>query len=142
MKLRALTRIVKEDFEQEHQEIIGKLATALNPLLEQFSQIMDKNIDFDNLNQVYTTITISVDQTGKPTDVSELTNSLKSKPRGILCLSARNLTDSTYPKGTPFISYSFSGSSYDTIKINNIGGLNDSTGPTTRKYELGLILIA
>lgn len=137
MKLSQLTRITEEDFAQEDLELIQKLARSLNPFLEQVSQAMSKNIDFDNLNQEVLTFTLKVDALGKPLTTSQIRHSLKTRPKGLVCVSARNLTNpTTYPTGTPFVSFSFSGSDYSVLTINAISGL-----PANMDFELTLIVI-
>lgn len=137
MKLSQLTRIVEEDFPQESRDVIQRLARALNPFLEQISQAMTKNIDYDNLNRELITYTVSVDSSGKPIENKELKHNLKTKPKGLVCLSARNSAGTgAYPTSAPFVSYDFSSNDYTVIKVNNISGL-----PANVKFELTLEVI-
>lgn len=136
MKLRPLTRIVVEDFKQENQELVNKLAAALNPFLEQMNQILTKNVDFENLNQQIVTFTTTVNASGKPSGFDTISHSLKTKPQGIIVVSASNQTDSTYPTSTPFVSYTFDGTDYSKIKINAILGL-----PADKKFTISCLII-
>lgn len=137
MKLSQLTRIVEEDFSQEERNLIQKLARALNPFLEQISQAMTKNIDYDNLNRELLTYTVTVGSDGKPTDSKELKHNLKTKPKGFNCISARNLSgNSLIPSGTPFVMFEFKGSDYSVITVNAVCGL-----PANTKFELILEVI-
>lgn len=137
MKLSQLTRIVEEDFPQESRDIIQKLARALNPFLEQISQAMTKNIDYDNLNRELITFTVTVDSNGVPIGTNELKHNLKTKPKGFLCISARNVSGNIgYPTGTPFVSFDFTQNDNSVIKVNNVSGL-----PTNVKFELTLEVI-
>jgi hypothetical protein len=137
MKLSQLTRITEEDFKDTEQEMVQKLAKALNPFLEQISLAMSNNIDFDNLNQAVVNYSVEVKSGGVPKSNTSLSHGLKGKPKGIICVSARNTSGSSaVPTGTPFINFSFNGSDYSTLKIDSISGL-----PADTKFDLTLIII-
>lgn len=132
MKLSQLTRIVEEDFPEENRPLIQKLARALNPFIEQIGQVMSKNVDYDNLNRELITYTVTVDSSGKPSDSRELKHNLKTKPKGLLCISARNISGgSQIPTAAPFITFSFNGNDSSVININYISGL-----PSGVKFEI------
>lgn len=132
-KVGNLKRIVKEDFDQEDQPLIDKLAFSLNPFLEQVVSAFDKNLDFDNLNQAFVTVDTEVNNLGVPKLKLELKSQLKTRVRGMLCVSAQNLTDTTFPTSAPFITYTVNNG---IITFNNITGL-----PANKKFRLSLILI-
>lgn len=132
-KVTNLKRINKEDFPVEDHEFVGKLAFILNPFFEQIVTAFNKNIDFDNLNQEFIFFETEVDDKGKPKKDREIKTLLRSRPRGIMCVSANNLTDNTPVTGAPFISYTINN---NVISIQNITGL-----PANKRFRLSLIII-
>lgn len=128
-----LKRIVVEDYAKEDQDTVTKLAFSLNPLVDELSNAFNKNIDFDNLNQQYSTFTVTVDGTGKPTSQLQIKYELKTRMKGIHVISAQNLTDTTYPTAAPFISWSFAS---NLITVNNIAGL-----PANKQFQLSVVII-
>lgn len=133
MKVTNIKRIVKEDFNKDDQELVDKLAFALNPFLEQVVSAFNKNIDFDNLNQEVINLETEVDSSGTPKLNFEIKTTLKTRIKGLICVSAQNLTDLTYPTGAPFISYT---TNNNLITIRNITGL-----PANKRFRLSIILI-
>lgn len=133
MKVTNLKRLIKEDFDKDNQDLIEKLAFVINPLVEQIVSAFNNNIDFDNLNQQYKSITVTVDTNGIPSVTTEIKYTLSSQLKGIICVSAQNNTDTTAVTGAPFISYSISGS---VIKVLSVSGL-----PPNKRFTLNLILI-
>ena len=122
-----------EDFPQDQQQLISKLAFIYNPLIDQINTIMNKNIDFVNLNQQVITFTTTVSSTGVPTTALSFQSVLRSPVQGILCMSAQNTTDSTLLAGAPFIQFTRSSG---TITINQITGLVPG-----KTYDIAAILI-
>lgn len=106
-KLNVTKRIVTEDFDKEDQALVSKLAFTLNSFFEQVAQGLNKNLTIeDNLNMEVKDVVLTVDALGIPTTTAAYQSSLRTKVRGHVILTARNLTDSTlYPTGAPFISY-------------------------------------
>jgi len=133
MRITNLKRLIIEDFDKEHQTTVSKIAFSLNPLMEQLTNAFNKGIDFDNLNQQYSTFTVTTDASGNPTIPIQLKYDLKTKLKGIQVINAQNLTDATFPTNTPFISYD---STTDLITIKNVTGL-----PANKMFRLSVILI-
>jgi len=129
-----LKRITVEEFAEEDQETVGKLAVALNPFLEQVSNAFNKNIDFDNLNQEIIQVEVTVGSDGKPVSPTEVRVSLRTRPRGLVVIRAENLSGTaSFPTGTPFITYDFSGSN---VRILHVAGI-----PAGRKYSLSMLVL-
>lgn len=120
MKITNIKRIVKEDFKAEDRELIDKLSFVLNPILEQLNNAFNKNIDFDNLNRELITFEVTLNAQGMPLSALEIKSSLKTKCKGLNIMSVTNLTDSAYPTGAPFITFTLNGSN---IQIQHITGL-------------------
>ena len=120
MQLQTLKRLVIEDFPQENQQLISKIAFIYNPLVDQLNTVFNKNINFQNLNQQVITFTTTVDAKGVPTSSLTFQSTLNTPVQGILCMSAANQTDSTLLTGAPFIQFIRSSGS---ITITQITGL-------------------
>ena len=132
MKLNDIKRIRTEDFEQEDRDLIGKLAFALNPFLEQISAAFNKNIDFENLNQEVLAMTVEVDATGVPKTLTDLKSSLKSRVSGLQVIKAVNLEgDGTFLTSAPFITFTLVG---NLIRVQHVTGL-----PANKRYNLTMI---
>lgn len=137
MKVSNIKRIVVEDFPSDQQQLVSGLGTALNPMLEQLSQVFDKNIDFDNLNQQLVTMTMKVNASGIPeAGYNQFTHGLSSRPKGIICISARPIDGTSFPTSAPFVSFGYAGGSYQQIVIQHISGLQ-----STATYEIVMIVI-
>lgn len=133
MKFNGFKKLVKEDFDSKDQALIEKLAFVFNPLIEQLVQAFNKNVDFDNLNQEIIYLNTKVNATGVPILGTDVKTTLKTRLKGIQCISALNLTDTLPPAGAPFVTYTVSS---NLIKITNITGLLPN-----KDYQLTLILI-
>lgn len=129
-----LTKIQPEDFDADMQDTIDKLAYPLNIFMEKVTTLLNKNIDFFNLNQEIINLSVAVDVTGKPTILTQYKTTLKSKVIGNVCISALNTVNgSTYPTGQPFLSFTQNGL---IVTINNVTGLQPS-----QKYNLTILSI-
>jgi hypothetical protein len=127
-------RIIKEEFKQEDRDTIDRLAFVLNSFMEQVIDTINGKIDFANLNQEIKTINVIVDSNGIPTTTLNVKHDLSTKTNGIVCINAKNLTNSsTYPSGAIFLTTT---PSEGITKINNITGLQ-----ANNKYSLTLLLI-
>lgn len=125
-------RINAEDFEEEDQEFVRQLSFVLTPFLEQAAAALNKGLDFDNLNQVFTTVDVQV-VAGIPTAKLQIKYSLKTKLKGVIVTSAQNLTDNTTVTSAPFIQTDVSG---DLITVKYVSGIPDG-----KKYRLSIILV-
>lgn len=128
-KVTNIRRIKAEDFEQDDQALISKLATVLNPLMDELQIVFNKGIDFQNLNQQLASFVTEVDNNGKPKVTLQLRYDLVTPLKGILCISV----DGDEPTGTPFVSYNIVAG---VINITKIAGISPN-----KKIRLSLILI-
>lgn len=129
----------QEDFDEEDQELIGKLAYSLNTFMDQVIFLFNKNVDFQNLNQEVRDITIITASdyatTGNLVNPPNIRTNLNSKVQGIICISATNLVDPTvFATNQPFVSFTLLDN--ETISILNVSGLQASS-----QYSLKLLLI-
>jgi len=133
MKFQLFKRLVVEDFDQASQTLIGKIATIYNPMIDQLNTGFNRNLDFTNFNQEVITFNVTVDSAGNPTSALQLSSTLKSSIKGVICMSATNTTDNTPLTGAPFVSFTRSSG---TISIDQITGLASG-----KKYSIAVILI-
>lgn len=121
-KLNVTKRIVAEDFEEEDQGLITKLAFTLNSFFEQVAFAFNKNITIeDNLNMEIKEVVITVNASGFPTTQAQFQSSLRTKVRGLLVLRAFNQTNpGTYPTSAPFISFE---QNNNLLTIQHVTGL-------------------
>lgn len=132
MKVNNFKRINKEDFDQDDRELVEKLSIVLTPFLEQVDAALNKNLDFDNLNQHYTNVVVR-QVNGVPETLTQVKYPLKTRLKGIQLISAENLTDSALLTTSPFINYKQQG---DLITITGVAGL-----PDNKQFRLSIILI-
>lgn len=127
-----IKRIQKEDFEEDDQEMIEKLAYPINSFMEQTRSLFDKNIDNTNLNQEIIVLVVTVNASGIPTTQTRYKSSLKTKVAGVSCINYTNVSSpGVYPTGGISIGTTQSGT---LITINHITGLQ-----ANNKYQLTLL---
>lgn len=136
-----LRTIKKEDFDSKDQKLVEKLAFPFNNFMQQVVNVLKNGVDFTNLNQFYTTITVTVDATGKPTTDVQFKNSLTTKVAGVICISYTNQSGVLrFPTAQPGISYTITSDNF--ILINNISGLPVPPGNTNSdSYSLTILVI-
>lgn len=121
--LNNLQRLRVEDFPEQYQDLMSKLSSTFNPILDQLQIIFNKSIDFKNLNMQINTITVSVDSSGSLIQPTSISSSLKTKCMGITVIRCLNQGGSaTQFDSAPFVSFTESSS---VLTLNNIKGLND-----------------
>ncbi len=134
-RIQAPKTIRTEDFPAEQQEMVGKLAFILNTFMDQVFSLTNGNIYFANLAQSIRTITVTTNGSGVAQNLPiRLSSDLNRRVVGIVCVSARNVQDSTIFVATqPFLSFT---SEIGQVRIQNIGGL-----PSNSTLSLTLLLI-
>lgn len=136
MKVSNLKRLVKEDFDKDDQDLVDRLAFALNPFLEQVSNAFSKGIDDENLTQQTVIVDVEVNAQGIPKSPLQIKidpTALKTRIKGTRVILAQNLTDSTFPTGNPFITFNVTNG---LINVQHVAGI-----PADKKYRLSVILI-
>lgn len=129
-----IKRIQKEDFEGEMRDAIDKIAFPINSFMEQTKAVLDKGVDFQNLNQEIITLETTVDMNGSPIIESKWKSNLKSKIAGNICINAFNLTNTAgFPLNQPFISFIQNG---NIVTVLNVTGLQPN-----EKYRLVILSI-
>lgn len=134
-KLQIPKKLRVEDFEQDDQALISKIAFVYNVFADEVYNTLNKNIDYDNLNRQFVTINVFIDNTGKLINPPQIKTLLNGRVRGLNVLNAINLIDSSiYPTTAPFISWTINS---DILTILNITGLQNNS-----QYSLSLELTA
>lgn len=130
-----VNRILSDDFPEDSQETIERLAEILNPFMEQVANTLNNNVDFSNLAQKVVTLTLTVDINGIPVNVLKF-NSTINRAQGCNVINARNLTDSSiFPSSAVQVFFSMDQSG--SYKVNKVTGLQ-----ANNKYEIKLVMIA
>ena len=134
-KLGFLRRLIKEDFKKDQQDLVGKIASILNPFMDSITNALTNQLTFeDNLNAQVTTITVSVDGNGIPTSPLSVKYNLTSTATKLWVVSSQNTTNSnSYLTGAPFLEWSNNGTQ---ININHITGLTAGNS-----YQLTLVIM-
>jgi hypothetical protein len=134
MQLDNVRIITSTDYPEEMEETIDILGGNLNDFMQQVVELSRGNIDFDNTAQELFTIEVTVGTNGIPTTKTTIKTTKKAIPQGFNVIGARNLTAVTsYPTGTPFISFSPKGNFL--TEINHISNL-----PANQKFRLTFIV--
>lgn len=134
-KIKNLPRLIAEDFEEENQELISKIAFVTNPAFEQIVQAFNKNITIeDNLNMYIKDVELSVGSNGVPKPAVSFKSGLKGSCRGLFVIKADCLEKTvTYPTSAPFITFS---EKDGQINIDHISGI-----PAGAKYRIRVFSI-
>ncbi len=128
-------RIRTEDFPEEVRPTIEKLGFIFNAFAEQLVNLLNKNIDFQNLNMEVVSLDITTDGSGNLVNPPSIRTTLNTKIQGAICIKADNLTSiGTFPTSQPFVSYSMINN--NLISVLNVSGLQNSS-----TYRLKLMLI-
>lgn len=135
-KIQIPKKIRAEDFKAEDQELVGKLAFALNDFMDGVYSVFNGGIDFENLNRQVTTVTVNIDKDGKIANAPQIKLTVNGgRIKGINVLNAVNVNNtSVFPVSSPFISYS---TASNLLTILNITGLQANS-----QYQLTLELVA
>jgi hypothetical protein len=133
-RINNLKRIIKEDFPEEYQELIDKLAYSLNPFLEQISNAFNKNVTIENLSREFITITVENVSGNLKIPVQFKTN-LTGRIQGLHVIRAENLTNpAIYPTQTPWVSWTINANILTAQKVTGI--------PDNNKFKLTLEVIS
>lgn len=120
-----LKRIAVEDFPQEYQDLVRRLALPINSHIEQVRSAFAGNIDFTNLSQEIRTLNFTTNSNGQPITELSFKSSINKRVEGMIPVSL-NITSSNtqFPTQYPFLSFSQNG---EIITISNIAGLQPET---------------
>lgn len=134
MRLYNNTKINASDYPEETQQTMDQFGELYNLFVDEVENILNKNIDFENLNQEMLTIDVQVNDKGIPTLGGRINLPTKPQPKGMQVIRAINLTNtSKYVNSHPFISYVPQGTGI--ISLLNITGLDAGD-----KYRITIII--
>lgn len=122
MKLPLYRRIFKNDYSEEYQDLVEKMAVSINNGFDTLFELSNKKVSLkDNVDCTVKTLGLAVDSNGIPTTPTAFNLDTTSRISGINVLKVDNLTNSqVFPTGAPFISFSQTDRG---ITINHITGL-------------------
>ncbi len=124
----------KEDFDSDDRDLVEKIAGLYNTFVEQTAAVLNKSVDFQNLNQEPITLEVSTNASGIPITSTQFKSNLKSRVLGLSVINAINLTNSlNTPTAQPFISYV---QNNDLVKVNKVVGLQPN-----ERYRLTVLSI-
>jgi hypothetical protein len=132
MKIQSPKRINAEDFTDDEQVMVEKIAFSVNTFMEEVFTALSQRINItDNLNQAQVTITnVKVDANGDLINSKSFKSNISGNVKGLHVIRTFG-TD--YVNSSPFIDFT---ENAGIIKINNIKGLVADT-----IYKLVILVI-
>lgn len=126
-------RILADDFPEDDREFASQFGEIYNFTIENITNAINGQLNYDNLSKELVEITITVDANGTPTTSPDFIASVNMV--GSTVIRAVNLLNfANYVQSHPFITYTrVQGEKY---RIQNITGLNPD-----EKYQLLIELI-
>jgi len=135
-KLDNVRRIIAEDFPKDQQDLITKLSLILNTFMENTYNVLNKRVDFDNLNAEVITLKVTVNGGGSPNVVTKFSTTDIANSIGGWCISCTNLANpNAYAISAPFVT--FVNVSDKLFQVKNVSGLAPNV-----QYELKLVVFA
>lgn len=127
-------RIVAEDYAPEYQELVSNLGYIINDFMQNVTDTVNGNIDFDNLSATVVTLTgMQVNSNGKPLSNDQV-NVGKNVINGLQIIKITNTTISTSsPDFVPNITYTELGN--NLIRLDKIPGL-----VAGNKYNINIVV--
>jgi hypothetical protein len=131
-RLPSFRRIFEQDYQKDYQDLVRQLSVSINYGFEPLYEILNGKLSLtDNTASLITTITVTVDSSGKPKTKTTIRKTGTDRFTGFIVVKAENLTNSSvYTTGTPFINYT---ETSETITVNNVTGL-----PADNSFQLTL----
>lgn len=121
-----LKRLAKEDFPAKYRDLIEKLAFPINSHIEQVRSALNKNINFENLNQEIKTLTFTTGSDSQPLNTVTFRSGISGRVQGIIPIRTVITTSNTsFAANTPIISWT---QNAEIVTINFIGNLQAETG--------------
>lgn len=113
-------RIIVEDFPEDTRETVGKLSEILNNFMDETTEVLQGNIDYDNLARIKFIFDVVVDANGVPQGVRQINTGLRSYS-GKTIIDAQSLQGGANVVSTPYIDLTNRGNG--VFQINQIFGL-------------------
>lgn len=133
MRIRSFNRINLEQIESQDKANFAVLINALNPFLEQFNVLFNKNIDFDNLKQVLQEAVVEVNSSGEPKTELILNKGILPRINGIQIVRVDKINpNDPFLNAAPFCEFvEFA----ENIKIKTLIGF-----PANKRYKITFLL--
>lgn len=133
-KIEIPSKIRAENFDEKDRDVASKIGAVVNPFADQMYFVLQKGIDFENLNRQVVNITVTINSLGKVVNPPVIKTSLRSKVQLVYCGNAVCLNNNQqYPTSMPFVSFEINNNS---LIIKNITGLQANS-----QYALTLELV-
>jgi hypothetical protein len=123
MKLPSYKRIITQDYKNEYQELIEQLGGNINDSFNLLYSALNNRLTIaDNVSSTVKDVEIIVDSTGKPLNDASFKLTISNiAVIGCFCIRATNLTNpSTYPSGTPWVSFIQNENSIKILNVTNL----------------------
>lgn len=126
MKMGSFKRIISNDYPAETQPLVEQLGSSLNDSIEQIFFALSNRLTFeDNFLATIKEVEVTVGATGVPLNRTTILLSNNNVVKGVLVVGAVNKSNSAvFPTGTPFISFTQSGTSLSIDNITNLQANN------------------
>ena len=123
-----LKRLTVEDFSAEDKPLVRKLSFIINSFHEQVRSALNRNLDFNNLNQEIQTLSFTTGNDSQPLNPLIFRSGLSSRVQGMLVVRTEITSNNTsFQVSKPEISWS---QDANLVRIGFIGGLSANTGYT------------
>lgn len=133
-QLSNVRRIIVEDYPEESRDTVGKLASVMNPFMDELVELSRKKINFDNLARSLVVVDLVVDETGTPKGVSQINTTL-STYSGKNIVHIQSLTGGANVVSSPYLDCIHTGNGI--VKIIKFYGL-----PPNKKVRVSIEFIA
>lgn len=125
-KIEQPKKIRVDDFTDETRDIAERFSEPFNDLADSFYYSLTKSLDFDNLNRDLVTVNVNINSTGKVSNLPQIRYNLRTRPRGVACVSAVNLLNpNIYPAAAPFVSWTINAN--NNLQVLNVTGLQNNS---------------
>lgn len=133
MKIRPFSRIQLEQFSNNNKADFELITKFLNPFLEQFNILFDKNIDNQNLKQEIVQILVEVNTSGIPKTELIIKKGSVSKVNGIIIVRVdKTNPNDPYLTSAPFVEIN---ELAENIEIKRLLGF-----PPDKKYYVTFLI--
>jgi hypothetical protein len=127
-------KIRAEDFKDEDRDMASKIGAIYNEWVDNLYFLLQKKLDFNNLNRQVVDIVVTLDGSGNVSNPPTVRLSLTSKPKLVYCGNAVCLTNNlSSPTGQPFVTWALNNNTLVIQKVTNL--------QANSQYQLSLEII-
>ena len=133
-KIEIPKKIRAENFKEDDRALASGIGAVYNEFVDNLYFLLQKNVDFNNLNRQLVEVTVTLDSSAKLVNPPVVKFDLKSRVKAVYCGAATCITSNiTNPTGTPFITWQINN---NTLIITGVTNLQANT-----QYSLTLELV-